>query len=113
MAEDKIVDKTSQADDGLNTSMIVVVGAIIVVLVFAIIIGVQALFFKVQDNENNRKYVSQPPVEFSTLKTEQEELLNGYHWISQPQGVVGIPIDRAMQIIIKECAIGTCEKTGK
>lgn len=100
-------------DDGLNTPMIAVVGAIIVIFVFAMVIGIQAMFFKVRDDENYNKYVSQPPQEFSSLAVEQQELLNSYHWIDQKQGVVGIPIDLAMQLVVKECSTGACEKTVK
>lgn len=106
-------DGTSGLDDGLNTPMIAAVGAIIVIFVFAMVVGVQAMFFKVRDDENYNKYISQPPQEFSALAVEQQELLNSYHWIDEKRGVVGIPIERAMQIVARECATGVCEKAEK
>ena len=98
-----------KTDDDLNTPMIAVVGAILVIFVFALVIAVQAIFFKIQGDENNDRYVSQAPMKLSALIVEQQELLNSYRWIDRNHGVVGIPIERAMKLVAGECATGVCK----
>ncbi|HEV8517141.1 MAG TPA: hypothetical protein VGQ54_01110 [Burkholderiales bacterium] len=40
-----------------------------------------------------------PATEISTLNAEKRRLLNGYRWIDKEQGIIQIPIERAMQLL--------------
>ena len=100
-------------DDDLNTPMIAVAGVIMVVFVFALVVAVQAVFFRMQEDEKIDKYVSKAPMELSALNAGQRELLNSYYWVHKNKGVAGIPVDRAMQLVARECSAGDCLKDGK
>ena len=95
-----------KGDDELNTPMIAVVGAILVIFIFALIVAVQALFFKVQEDQNKDKYITRAPMEQNALIAGQQELLNSYRWIDKSHGVAGIPIDRAMRLVVDESTYG-------
>ncbi|HEY4120590.1 MAG TPA: hypothetical protein VGM56_22150 [Byssovorax sp.] len=41
-----------------------------------------------------------PPVDLATLRAEEERVLRGYAWIDRGNGVVSIPIDRAMELVV-------------
>lgn len=89
-------------EDDLNTSKVVVIGLTFCIFVFAIIAAVQTIFYNMQENERIKKTVAQPDAEYSTLLSDQQEQLNSYHWLNQKEGVLAIPIDRAMEIIVTE-----------
>ncbi|MBI2840052.1 MAG: hypothetical protein HYX75_17190 [Acidobacteria bacterium] len=80
----------------------IVVGFVGAILTVAIIIGLQALFYSVEQEENLQKVYSQSAEELARLRAEQLELLNSYRWIDREKGIVGIPIDRAMEMTVRE-----------
>ena len=36
------------------------------------------------------------------LNTENQKILTQYHWVDKNKGIVGIPIDRAMQLVLSD-----------
>jgi hypothetical protein len=40
-----------------------------------------------------------PPIDLATLRAEENRALGTYHWIDKPGGPVGIPIDRAIDLV--------------
>lgn len=84
--------------DDPNVPASAVVGLIGAILLFVIIVGLQALFYRMQDTEMADKVYSQPYGELRQLDADQLERLNSYGWVDQQAGVVHIPIDRAMEL---------------
>lgn len=95
-------------DEDVNTPMVAVVGAVIVVFFFALIIFVQAVFLRVSDQVNNERYISRKPMEVSTLLAQQNTQLLQYREVNPSQAIVAIPIDRAMRLVVEECEKKTC-----
>ncbi len=85
-----------------SSSRTVLVGFIGTVLLFVIIVALQALFYTVERKEFERKVLSEVPEELASLRAKQMENLNAYRWINKASGVVSIPIDQAMKIIVSE-----------
>jgi hypothetical protein len=79
-----------------------IVGAVGVILLAVVIILLQVLFYRTAEAERWRKVVSQQPEELRRLHAEQLEQINGYRWVDEPNGVVAIPVDRAMDLVIQE-----------
>lgn len=90
------------ARENLDTPLIITIGVLLVILTFVLILLLQAWFFQAQGEEYDRKVTSQRSEELATLVAAQEETLHSYRWIDKDKGVVGIPIDRAMDIIVRE-----------
>lgn len=88
--------------DDLNVPMIATVGVVSVVLTIATVYAVQALYFEQANSENERKVVLSPTVDADSRLAEQEAKISRYSWIKRSDGVVAIPIDRAMQLIVDE-----------
>ena len=42
------------------------------------------------------------PTDLKQYKAAQEGILNSYGWVDQQAGIVRIPIDRAMDILLQE-----------
>ena len=81
-----------------------IVGAVGVILLAVVIILLQVLFYRTSEAEKWRKVISQQPAELRGVQSEQREMLNGYRWVDQPNGVVAIPVDEAMKLVVRETA---------
>jgi len=88
--------------DDPNVAASAVVGIISAILLFVIIVVLQAFFYRAEQGELERKVYSQPYQALQQLDANQLELLNSYGWISEAEGTVRVPIDRAMELIAAE-----------
>jgi hypothetical protein len=88
--------------DDPNVAASAVVGIISAILLFVIIVVLQAFFYRAEQGELERKVYSQPYQALQQLDANQLELLNSYGWISESEGTVRVPIDRAMDLIAAE-----------
>lgn len=88
--------------DDPNVAMSAVVGIIGAIALFVIIVLLQTWFYTAQEDERFRKVYSQPYEELQKIDNEQLERLGSFGWISEPDGIAHIPIDRAMQLISNE-----------
>ena len=88
--------------DDPNVAASAVVGIISAILLFVIIVVLQAFFYRAEQGELERKVYSQPYQALQQLDANQLELLNSYGWISEAEGTVRVPIDRAMDLIAAE-----------
>ena len=79
-----------------------IVGIIGAILLFAIIVALQALFYSMEEEELARKIYDQPYEELQELDADQLEQLNSYGWVSEADGVAHIPIERAMELVVEE-----------
>lgn len=92
---------TNHTHNDLNMPMISMVTAIAVLSTFLIIVLIQVWYFNYANGEFERKIVQQPHAEFNSLTANQLEVLNGYT-IDKDKGVYKVPIDVAMDIIVRE-----------
>ncbi len=88
--------------DDPNVAASAVVGIISAILLFVIIVVLQAYFFNAEQAELEKKVWSQPNQALQQLDAGQLELLSSYSWVSETDGVVRIPIERAMELVAAE-----------
>ncbi len=88
--------------DELRASPIVVVGIVGCVLVFVSIVALNALFLRVEQDEIAAKTAGQAPSDVRLSENEQQVILTEYRWIDQEKGIVRIPVDRAMDLMLAE-----------
>ncbi|MEJ2582067.1 MAG: hypothetical protein P8127_10615 [Acidobacteriota bacterium] len=62
----------------------------------------QAFFYRAEQGELERKVYSQPYQALQQLDANQVELLNSYGWVSEAEGTVHLPIERAMELVAAE-----------
>jgi hypothetical protein len=72
----------------------------------AIIIAVAAIFYYQMQRENQRKLYDQSWPEVAKLKAAQNAEISSYRWIDRDKGVVGIPIEQAMELVVSEAKSG-------
>jgi len=88
--------------DDPNVAASAVVGIISAILLFVIIVVLQAYFYSAERRELEKKVYSQPHQVLQQLDAKQLELLNSYGWVSEAQGVVHGSIERAMGLVASE-----------
>jgi len=88
--------------DDPDVSASVLVGVVGAILLFVIIVGLQALFYRMDESERSRKVYEQPDQALQQLDADQLAALTSYGWVDQQRGVVRIPIERAMQLVVEE-----------
>lgn len=88
--------------DDPNVAASALVGIISAVLLFVIIVLLQAWFYSAEEAEQFRKVYSQPYQELQNVDNEQLEQLGSYGWVSEPDGITHIPIERAMELTAAE-----------
>jgi hypothetical protein len=85
-----------------NTPLTAVVGIVFAIVLFALVVLLQVFFYRQEQQENVRKVVAVGPEELSQLRAQQEELLHSYKILDPQKGVVAIPIDRAVGLVVRE-----------
>jgi hypothetical protein len=85
-----------------KTAPTLLVAAVGVALLLVIILLLEVMYQRTVEAENYRKVIAEQPQELRSLRATQLEQLNGYRWVDQPAGVAAIPIDRAMELVIKD-----------
>lgn len=95
-------DKTIERHDDLNVPMIALFGVLACVLTFALVLGVQVLYYRVANSEVQRKVIAAQAMDSASIMAEQEAKLARYGWLDRAQGRATIPIERAMELIVQE-----------
>jgi hypothetical protein len=85
-----------------NTPLTALIGIVFAILLFVVVVLLQAFFYHSEQQENLRKVVAVAPEELSQLRAQQQELLHSYKLIDPQKGVVAIPIDLAMKLVVRE-----------
>jgi hypothetical protein len=85
-----------------NTPLTALVGIVFAILLFVVVVLLQAFFYRAEQQENERKVVAVAPAELSQLRAQQQELLHSYKLVDPSKGVVAIPIDVAMRLVVSE-----------
>ncbi len=86
----------------LNTPMIVVAGVVAAVFVFVVIVALQAWFYNVEQAEVARKIVAATPQELAQVTAQHQGQINGYRYVDREKGIVAIPIDMAMEQVVRD-----------
>lgn len=89
-------------DDDPRAPETIVAGVLGAILVFAIIVGLQALFYTMQDVERGDKVIKVAPEELTRLRAEQTERIGQYRWVDPVAGVATLPIERAMELTVRD-----------
>jgi hypothetical protein len=84
-----------------DTVATVLVGLIGTVLLVAAVALLQGLYDNVERRELRLKVVLTTPEEIRALRVKQLEQLKATAWVDHAAGVVAIPVDRAMELIVR------------
>jgi hypothetical protein len=80
----------------------VVVGSVGIILALAVTLLAQVLFYNAQRIEEQTKLYAGKPQELADLQAKQLAQINVYRHVDRQQGIVAIPIDRAIELYAAE-----------
>jgi hypothetical protein len=93
-------DGKSGGDPSASSTMLVgLIGAIALVVIIA---GLSALYYGSAREEWEGKFLARSAAELTDVRAAQQAELEGYRWVDREQGVVAIPIERAMELVARE-----------
>lgn len=72
------------------------------IFVVAVCAFLSWMFIVARDNEHNRKIDQAKYVDLQDVKKAEDTKLNGYQYVDKDKGVVRIPVDRAIQLLVEE-----------
>jgi hypothetical protein len=81
-----------------------VAGVLGVVGTVLVILGLETLHYRTQDALVERSFDDVSSSSLAERAAEQRELLGAYRWVDRERGVVSIPIERAMELVVRESA---------
>ncbi len=87
--------------DRPDTARIAIIGVVGAVILFIIIVAIQALFYGMERAEQDRKEARERSETVAQVRAEQRQRIGSYGWVDQKKGVVRIPIERAMELLVK------------
>jgi hypothetical protein len=84
-----------------NAPLLFVIGIVGVLLLLTVVYGGQAWFYYEQNQQIARKFGNTPVTWLQDLKEKQQQRLEQKGWVDQKNGIVRIPIEQAMQLIVE------------
>jgi hypothetical protein len=85
----------------IDVPLIVTVGVISFILVVVLIVGTEAWYDSEAQAEFNFEADAYPNTELLSLKAGQLANINSYRWVDQKKGIVAIPIEDAIKIMVQ------------
>ena len=98
------MDELRTAMDDPSPGRTAYVGAVFVVVFVLTVIALIGYFDRVSTEEFEVKVVEQPFDAVRDLRAQQRGKLEEYRWIDRGTGMVTIPIERAMELVVEERA---------
>ena len=89
-----------------NVRAIAVFGGITIVLLVAIILGLQFYYDRVLEQQVYVQVLAPESQALTSLRNREDEELHSYRYLDRDKGTVRLPIERAMQLVVAEYAEG-------
>lgn len=97
--EPKLSGIETDDPDALTTTTVAIVGTLLVIIA---VVFVQGLYESESGAEFGRKVVDEAPAELRSLRAAQRTRLNETGWIDKENGIVAIPIEKAMELLASD-----------
>jgi hypothetical protein len=88
--------------DDVDSQTVAIIGVFAAIVTFALIVGAQVLYYRMQKADEYRKVVAPGSTDLQNVVTEQRAAISTYHWVDKEKGVVAIPIERAMNLVLQQ-----------
>jgi hypothetical protein len=89
-----------------NVRAIAVFGGVTIVLLVAIILGLQFYYDRVLEQQVYVQVLAPESQALTSLRNREDEELHSYRYLDRDKGTVRLPIERAMQLVVAEYAEG-------
>ena len=87
---------------GVNTWKVVLAGLLGAILTVAAVMALQALYYRHLSGVQDTEEFSEPSPKLQELLRDQRTQLAEYRPIDAEKGIVAVPIERAMELVVAE-----------
>lgn len=94
------------AEDKVNVLGIVTVGVVSALLLWVAVVALQAYYENSFGAEQARKNALNKSAAYRTVKAEQAADLDEYAWVDRKTGIVRLPIEHAMELVVHDLQAG-------
>lgn len=94
----------SETKSDVHSLIIVLCGIGFTVVVMALLIWLHSWFYVVRDDVMQARVYSVRDPRLQELRDTETKELTTYGWVDKDKGIVRIPIDRAMDLLVRESA---------
>jgi len=77
-----------------------IVGTVLLIVVFVVFL--RGYFIINYENDVTQEIIDNPPQELMKIKEKDKKMLSSYSVLDQDKGVYQIPIEKAMDLVVKE-----------
>ena len=77
-------------------------GTASVVVLIILLAWLRGYFFVMRNETIEKVYLSAANLKLEELRVQEDSLLTSYGWVNREHGIVHIPIDRAMELVVRE-----------
>lgn len=88
--------------DDVDSQSLAIVGLFGAIAVFVLIVGVQVLFYRFEKSDMIKKVEAVGYADLQTMQNEHRTALSGYKWVDRQKETVAIPIERAMDLVVRD-----------
>jgi len=92
--------------EDVKTPIIALVGFLGALVTFALVVFLTVVFYWVEADLRRERYVEQPWEDLERTVASQRARLVEYRWVDRRNGTVAVPIDRAMELVVREMQVG-------
>jgi hypothetical protein len=95
-------DSSAFEGDDFSTPNLVLIAIVSTVLLLVTVLVLQVLYYGYQSDLDQTKVVDVRNAEADSALAQQRARLTRYAWTDQSAGLVTIPIERAMQLVVRD-----------
>lgn len=95
-------DSSAFEGDDFSTPKLVLIAIVSTVLLLVTVLVLQVLYYGYQSDLDQTKVIDVRNAEADSALAQQRARLTRYAWTDQPGGLVTIPIERAMQLVVRD-----------
>ena len=121
-------DPAEAGHDDVNVRAVMLTAAVLAVVTVVVYVVVYLLFWHFESREARRtprlfplasdqprlppapRLQPDPAQDLKALRQRDEELLTTYGWVNEKTGIVRIPIDRAMKLLLEQIGRASCRE---
>ncbi len=96
----------STTKNDLSFSTLALWAGLALVLILVGAVWIQAYYHFLEQGQITEKIIEVSMPDRELHAANQRELLEGYRWIDREKGVVGLPIGRAMELVLEDARGG-------
>src|SRR5260221_503280 len=90
----------------VDAKLVVFYGGIVVAIIIATFIGLTLYYDKFMMGRYKEVVEASPNTQIKDLHEREDAALKGYSYLDKTKGVVSLPIERGMQLLVSEVAAG-------